>query len=165
MNDKITEVNQSLVELEEELSKIKSASKMISDAKNTTEKSIIETKKITKQLIDNSNKATDITVKESKKLIKAATSLLKSVDILMEKLDKVDFPIRLDKLDTTISVINASIQNVISRLDLIEKNIKDDFDNKIKQVQVKLEETQKTNLFFLIVILVVVIFSTFIILN
>ena len=88
MPDETSELNKSLGQLEEELSKIKSASKMISDAKETTEKTIIETKEIMKDLIENSKKATDSAVKESKKLKKAATSLLEVVDTLMGKLDK-----------------------------------------------------------------------------
>ena len=152
---KTSELNISLGELEQELSKIKSASEMISDAKETTDKTINETKEIMADLIENSKKATDSAIKESKKLNKAASSLLKAVDTLMEKLDKVDFPTRLDKLDTTVSVINSSIQNVLSRFDSVERNLKDDFDNKINQVQKKLEESQQVNLYLLIGILVV----------
>jgi len=149
------ELNKSLGELEQELSKIKSASEMITDAKETAEKTINETKEIMADLIDKSKNATDSAIKESKKLNKSASSLLKAVDILMEKLDKVDFPTRLDKLDTSVSGINTSIQNVISRFDSVERNLKDDFDNKIKQVQSKLEESQQINLYLLIGILVV----------
>jgi len=150
-----SEINKSLGELEQELSKIKSAAEIIEDAKETTEKSISETKIIMNDLIENSKKATDSAVKESKKLNKAASSLLKAVDTLMEKLDNVDFPTRLDKLDTTVSGINSSIQNVLSRFDSVERNLKDDFDNKINQVQKKLEESQQVNLYLLIGILVV----------
>jgi len=149
------ELNKSLGELEQELSKIKSASEMITDAKETAEKTINETKEIMADLIDKSKNATDSAIKESKKLNKSASSLLKAVDILMEKLDKVDFPTRLDKLDTSVSGINTSIQNVISRFDSVERNLKDDFDNKIKQVQSKIEESQQINLYLLIGILVV----------
>ena len=150
-----SELNKSLGELEQELSKIKSASEIIEDAKETSKKTISETKKIMKDLIESSKKATDSAVKESKKLNKAASSLLKAVDTLMEKLDNVDFPTRLDKLDTTVSGINSSIQNVLSRFDSVERNLKDDFDNKINQVQKKLEESQQVNLYLLIGILVV----------
>jgi chromosome segregation ATPase len=150
-----SEINKSLGKLEQELSKIKSASEMISDAKETTKKTISETKKIMKDLIENSKKATESAVKESKKLNKAASSLLKAVDTLMGKLDNVDFPTRLDKLDATVSGINSSIQNVLSRFDSVERNLKDDFDNKINQVQKKLAESQQVNLYLLIGILVV----------
>jgi len=151
----INEINKSLGELEEELSKIKSASEMIQDAKNTAERTINETKEIMSDLIENSKKATDSAIKESKKLNKAASALLNAVDSLMGKLDKVDFPIRLDKIDTTISGINSGIQNILSRFDSIERNLKDDFDSKIGLIQNKLEKTQKINLYLLIGILVV----------
>jgi chromosome segregation ATPase len=152
---KMNEINKSLGELEEELTKIKTASEMIQEAKETANKIVKESKKIMSVLITNSKKATDSAVKESKKLNKAASSLLKAVDTLMEKLDKVDFPTRLDKLDATVSGINSSIQNVLSRFDSVERNLKDDFDNKINQVQKKLEESQQVNLYLLIGILVV----------
>ena len=150
-----SEINKSLGELEQELSKIKSASNMINEAKETTEKTISETKKIMMDLIENSREATDSAIKESKKLNKATSSLLKTVDTLMGKLDNVDFPTRLDKLDTTVSGINSGIQNILSRFDSVEWNLKDDFDSKIKQVQKKLEDSQQVNLYLLIGILVV----------
>ena len=126
-----SEINKNLGELEEELSKIKSASDMIIDAKETTEKTISETKEIMADLIKKTKKATDSVVKESKALNKAVSNLLASVDVLMKKLDKVDFPVRLDKLDATVSGINAGIQNIQGRIDTLERNIKDE----IGQVQ------------------------------
>ena len=150
-----SDLNKSLGELEEELSKIKSASDMITDAKKTTEKTISETKEIMSDMIKESKKATDSAIKESKKLNKAAASLMGAVGKLMGKLDKVDFPTRLDKLDTTVSGINSGIQNVLSRFDSVERNLKDDFDVKISQISTKLEKSQKINLYLLIGILVV----------
>ena len=137
-----SEINKNLGELEEELSKIKSASDMIIDAKETTEKTISETKEIMADLIKNTKKATDSVVKESKGLNKAASNLLSSVDGLMKKLDKVDFPVRLDKLDATVSGINAGIQNIQGRIDTLERNIKDE----IGQV--------KTNTYFLFAVVI-----------
>jgi len=120
-----SEINKSLGELEQELSKIKSASEMISDAKETAQKTISETKEIMSDLIMNSKKATASAIKESKKLNNAATELFIVVDDLLKKLDKVDFPTRLDKLDTTVSGINSGIQNILGRFDTVERNIRD----------------------------------------
>ena len=156
-----SDINKSLGELEQELSKIKSASELINEAKATTKKTINETKRITSDLIKNSKKATDSAIKESKKLNEAASLLFKAVDKLMVKLDKVDFPTRLDKLDATVSGINSAIQNVLSRFDSVERNLKDDFDDKIKLVQKELVESQQINLFLLIGILVALIGSFF----
>jgi len=146
---KITEINKSLGELEEELEKIKSASKMIEDAKNTTAETISETKKIMSDLIKKAKEATDSAIKESKKLNKAAEKLLDMVTTLMEKLDDVDFPIRLDKIDATIGGINSGIQNILSRFDSVERNLKDD----ISILNQKLDKTHKVNLYLLVGIL------------
>jgi len=150
----LNEINESLADFEEELSKLKSASEMIEVAKNTIQDTISETKKIMEELISNSNKATDAAIKESKKLNESAQKLFKAVDILRNKLDKVDFPTRLDKLDNSVTVINAAIQNMFGRFETIEKNLKDEFNSKIYMVYEKLEESQKLNLIFLILVFV-----------
>ena len=80
---------------------------------------------------------------------------MEAVDELLEKFDKVDFPIRLDKLDTSVSGINNAIQNLFSRIESIERNLKDDFNSKISTVQDKIEKSQKANVAFLILILLV----------
>lgn len=158
------EINKTLVEFEEELIKIKSASEIIEEAKETTQKTIDETKAIMTELIENSKKATDNAIEESKKLNKAASNLLDAADTLMKKLDKVDFPTRLDKLDTSVSGINSSIQNVLSRFDSVEMNIKDkiessvsasqkEVDKKFELIQNNLNNSQKINLYLLIAIL------------
>ena len=128
-----SELNKSLGELEQELKKVKTANDMVS---------------ITQ-------KAADEIIKESKKLNETTKKLNSSTEKLTKKLDKVDFPTRLDKLDATVSGINSGIQNVLSRFDSIERNLKDDFNDKIKQVQKYLEESQQVNLYLLIGILVV----------
>ena len=164
----INKINKSLGELEEELTKIKSASEMIDDAKETTKKTVNETKEIMSELIEKTEKATDSAIKESKKLNKAAEKLLNMVTTLMEKLDNVDFPTRLDKLDSTVSGINSGIQNILSRFDSIERNIKDEIQDKITASQKELENTieivenklaraQKINLYLLLGILIIII--------
>jgi len=130
---KTSELNRSLGELEEELKKVKTANEMVS---------------ITQEA------ANEIT-KESKELNKTTKKLNSSTEKLTNKLDKVDFPTRPDKLDTTVSGINSGIQNILGRFDAVERNLKDDFENKINQVQKKLEESQQVNLYLLIGILVV----------
>ena len=145
----INKINKSLGELEEELTKIKSASEMIDDAKETTKKTVNETKEIMSELIEKTEKATDSAIKESKKLNKAAEKLLNMVTTLMEKLDDVDFPTRLDKIDATISGINSGIQNILSRFDSVERNLKDD----ISILNQRLDKTYKVSLYLLVGIL------------
>lgn len=149
----LNEINDSLAELEEELSKLKSASSMIAEAKNTAQTTIEESKKIFEVIISNSKEATDFTIQESKKLNESAQKLLNAVDILMNKLDKVDFPTRLDKLDNSVTGINIAIQNIFGRIGTVEKNLKENFNLKISHLNQKLEQSQKLNMKFLILIL------------
>ena len=128
-----SEVNKSLGELEEELKKVKTANDMVS---------------ITQE-------AADKIIKESKELNKTTKKLNSSAEKLTKNLDKVDFPARLDKLDSTVSGINSGIQNIQGRFDSVERNLKDDFNNKINQVQKKLEESQQINLYLLIGMMIV----------
>ena len=74
----------------------------------------------------------------------------------MSRLDKVDFPTRLDKLDNSVTGINTAIQNIFGRFETIEKNLKDEFNSKISILQEKQEKNQKMNLVFLILILLFV---------
>lgn len=149
----LNEINDSLADFEEELAKLKSASEMIEDAKNSAQTTISESKKIMEKLIADSKTATDSAIQESKKLNDSAKKLFGAVDLLMQKLDKVDFPTRLDKLDTSVSGINTAIQNIFGRFETVEKNLKEDFNFKISNVQEKLEKSQKLNLILLIFML------------
>jgi chromosome segregation ATPase len=151
----LNEINDSLADFEEELSKLKSASGMIEDAQRSAQTTISESKIITEKIIEQSKKSSDGAIQESKKLNESANELLEAVDELLEKFDKVDFPIRLDKLDTSVSGINNAIQNLFSRIESIERNLKDDFNSKISTVQDKIEKSQKANVAFLILILLV----------
>ncbi len=151
----LNEINDSLADFEEELSKLKSASGMIEDAQRSAQTTISESKIIMEEIIENSRKSSDGAIQESIKLNESANKLLEAVDDLMQKIDKVDFPTRLDKLDTSVSGINTAIQNLFSRFESIERNLKDDFNSKISTVQEKLVKSQKLNLVILILILLV----------
>ena len=148
----LNEINDSLADFEEELSKLKSASGLIEEAKNSAKTTITESKKIMEELISNSKRATDSAIQESKKLNESAKNLFVAVNTLMNKLDKVDFPTRLDKLDNSVTGINTAIQNIFGRFETVEKNLKDEFNSKISGLQEKLEKSQKLNLIFLILV-------------
>lgn len=148
----LNEINDNLAEMQEELEKLSSATKEIEKAKNVAQTTILESKQIMEKLISNSKNATDAAINESKKLNESAQKLFDAVDILMNKLDKVDFPTRLDKLDNSVTAINTAIQNIFGRFETVEKNLKDEFNSKISSLQEKLEKSQKLNLIFLILV-------------
>ena len=139
---KTDNINENLNELEEELNKLNSASELISKAKDTAEKNIIETKDIISKLVKSSEKTLDKTVKESKQLAKVSKELAKNVELLVERLDNVDFPVRLDKIDTSVASINAGVQNIQGRVDSLENNLKDDVTNKLNDQLSRFKEYQ-----------------------
>lgn len=63
------------------------------------------------------------------------SSQVETVSSLIEKLDKVDFPIRLDKLDATTAGINQGVQNQISKLEKVESNVLDSLKNQSRQIE------------------------------
>lgn len=97
-------LNGQLAELEANLNKLKSAVEYIEQAKG------------------NAKEITDAALKvvESLKDIQQEYMALTSVnEKLLSKIDKIDFPTRLDKLDVTVATINQNISNLQSRLEKI----------------------------------------------
>lgn len=56
---------------------------------------------------------------------KALAKLQETVQSFHERVEKINFPERLDKLDANVAGIMAAIQSVQSRLDNLERNISD----------------------------------------
>lgn len=91
----------------------------------------------------------DEPVKKIKSLTDAISNQIVSINQLSEKLDKVDFPTRLDKLDATTAGINQAVQNLQSRLERVESNIKDDLrdikDNLKRQIELSEVNAKQLN--------------------
>lgn len=126
-------INNSLAELEKELAKIKTVKELMSTVQasaeltiNEAKNAVLNFKETAEKIISESRRATDKTISETKELQDITSELVKSVNELVRKLDRVDFPTRLDKLDTSISNTQAAIQNIFQRFDSIERNIKED---------------------------------------
>ena len=96
-----------LVKFEEELSKLKSAVDYIEAAKKTTEAATTIINNVVNLKVEFEN-------------------FSKQTKLLIAKIDKVDFPSRLDRLDSTVVAINANISNLQTRIESIERNIKDE---------------------------------------
>ena len=126
------EINKTLGELEEELSKVKSAADMLGETKQAAETNIRETKIAIEGLIEDSKEANTSFVTESGKFNQTASKLLQEVDALVDKLDK------------SITGINTSIQNIFGRFDSVERNLKDE-----------LRRSQKWNMLLLIGVIII----------
>lgn len=80
--------------------------------------------------------AAKVSVESAEKIIEGAKNLqakvedhAKLIEELIKKIDKVDFPSRLDKIDTSVATINQNISNLQTRMEVIDKSIKDDLKN------------------------------------
>jgi len=97
-------LTQTLCELEEELKRLKAAADHISDAREAA------------------TNAAEV----AGNLVESSATLANAAEALTSKIDGVDFPTRLDKLDATVSSINLGLQNVQSRLEGVERSLSDE---------------------------------------
>jgi len=166
-------------EIDQEISKIKSATELIENAHQNTEKTISEAEKVfnkfnedakadykktqsdLKELVDNNKKisddllnqlkkATDDSVKELKEIDKSTKKVVEKVESLLEKLEKIDFQKRFDNVDTTIG-------NVQSRLDIVENNLSTNLKNQFKLLDNQLEEVKQNYIYLQIGLAAVII--------
>ncbi len=96
-----------------------------SEFKNVLKKAFEEEVKIisaeTKKLQETTTKIQE----ELKAEQKALASLGEAVRSFHERVEKINFPERLDKLDANVAGIMAAVQSVQSRLDGVERNLTD----------------------------------------
>jgi DNA repair exonuclease SbcCD ATPase subunit len=170
------EVIQALEALRQELDKLEPAIKHVETAQQVTEtvKNIpqkhLELLKEVKQNDSKhkdelkdlfSNELTSITSENKKlaknneeiqKLIKEdleiISKLKETVSLFLDRVDRVNFPERLDKIDANVAGIMAAIQSVQSRLDGLERNISDrlkDVMEQQKEMRSSLQTTLEQN--------------------
>lgn len=82
------------------------------------------------------DKTVKLFIDKYKRLADSATYLVKTIE-------GIDFPNRLEKIDTTVSSINQGLQNVQQRLGDTERNLKDDLQAKSKDIIGKLDASEK----------------------
>lgn len=105
------ELIQKLGEFQDELEKLKTATKEIKEA----------------------GKVANESAELSEKILKSFGEFIEPTSKLIDKIEKVDFPIRLDKLDVAITSINSGMNNLIQRLDTVEREIKEKIESKITE--------------------------------
>jgi hypothetical protein len=101
-------------------------------------------------------------IEEFKLTLSKSTALINAVERFTEKIDKVDFPSRLDKIDNSVSNIYTGVQNLQGRIDLLEMNLKEHLQNKINDIVQHLElqksrQNRGLMLNYIIVILLIVL--------
>jgi len=174
------EVLDSLQQLHEELEKLAPAIKHVETATEVTKiaKSIpdkhielIESVKKTdkefkNQLFEINSKSIEEFGDENKKTLTRINSLAETISEYQDKLselkstisdyykkiDSINFPERLDKLDKSISAINLGIQNLQTRLGDIERQIM----SKIERIEKHQKNASIINIVFSIIILLAI---------
>jgi len=103
-------IHQELIKLQDELSRLKNAVEHIDEAKEAS-KNVI-------------NSAENFLL-TSKKIGEDYEILAKKTELLVKEIDSIDFPERLNKIESNIAGINAGVQNVFSRIESVERNLMD----------------------------------------
>lgn len=76
--------------------------------------------------IEASTEAARLALDAANSVGKAATDLIGPTQALLERLEKVDFPTRLDKVDANVSATGLGIQNIQARQESAERGLRED---------------------------------------
>lgn len=97
------------------------------------------------------SKELSLLVNENRELQKTTLEIQKQVQLELEalavlkdksqafhdKLERINFPERLDKVDANVAGIMAAVQSIQSRLDIVERNLSD----RLKELQSEIKES------------------------
>jgi len=133
----MSEINIELKRLKNSLEKLESYSSEIGKAKETANSIIENIKKIQSSYSDSI-----VTIeKELNDIVATNKPLTEELVKLVDNLEKVNFPSRLDKIESLVSVINMNVMNIQSKLNHTEKDLKIDLGN----LAAVIEKNQKAN--------------------
>lgn len=152
MND---EIQKALIELEESLKELDSASKLIRESEASSTHVIEEASKTLQgiriqigevmkkgdSVLEQFGDLWDEQHKNVDQFLKKYKELVVSTESLTDYIKKVDFPNRLDKIDNSVTSINLGIQNLM--LQIIE--FKNELNSKIETIIKKSEEEAVKN--------------------
>lgn len=82
--------------------------------------------------------------KQIRVLLSEYFGLRESTLKLVKKIEGIDFPSRLDKLDASISSINQGIQNTQTRIGDLERNLKEDIQAKTNEIDSKISTSESS---------------------
>ena len=142
----------SLANIHKEYTKhLQNIEKSLSDANDKYQKQLTkEIQDSTKQVTDAAkqlSKSNTTFEKQIKTFLMDYEELAQAATKLIEKIDRVDFPTRLDKLDVSVSSINQGLQNTQMKLENLDKEMKDNMKVKFKSVKQQI----KINTIFILI--------------
>ena len=129
------QIHKELASLQFELSRLDTAVKHIENAKQLA-KSVTENgqglqTKYKEQL------------QEVQDLINKYLEWVDKTEKLIDKIDRIDFPMRLDKLDNSVTVISQGIQNIQGKLENIGRDLKDEIKATETSLKTPIEKNNK----------------------
>ena len=133
----MSEINIELKRLKNSLEKLESYSSEIGKAKETANSIIENIKKI-----QTSYSGSIVTIeRELNDIVATNKPLTEELVKLIDNLEKVNFPSRLDKIESLVSIINMNVMNIQSKLNHTEKDLKTELSN----LSAEIEKNQKAN--------------------
>jgi archaellum component FlaC len=132
--DSLEDINAPLVELQTELEKLQRGAELIGEAQDAAKRS--------DEAAQNMQDAARQTSEAAQSMQESLTQALESLKALaigvedcVGTIEKVDFPLRLDKMNATVSGIHTAVQQVSSCIEALERNVKDIIDARYGESQ------------------------------
>jgi chromosome segregation ATPase len=133
----MSEINIELKRLKNSLEKLESYSSEIGKAKETANSIIENIRKIQTSYSDSI-----VTIeKELNDIVATNKPITEELVKLVDNLEKVNFPSRLDKIESLVTIINMNVMNIQSKLNHTEKDLKTELSN----LSAEIEKNQKAN--------------------
>jgi chromosome segregation ATPase len=117
----MSEINEELKKLKKSLERLDNYTTEIGSAKDAAT-SVVEAIGEVQNSYSTSIKSIDTEVSS---LVETNKPLIEKLSELTNKLDQVDFPSRLDKIDATVAGINQGVMNLQGKIDNTERDLRD----------------------------------------
>ena len=127
------QLHKEITELQSELSRLNTAVRHIEDASKLATKISTTGDKLEEKYKEQ--------IKEIKGITTQSQKLATKAEALIKKIDSIDFPNRLEKLDNTVSSINTGLQNVQTKFENHGRDLKDG----IRDIKESVGEKLKVN--------------------
>jgi len=111
------QIHKELAVLQNELSRLDTAVKHIEEAKKLSQSITSIGQKL--------NSKYEEQLKEVNNLLIQYQGLATKTEELVEKIDKVDFPLRFEKLDIAVTTLNQGMQNTQMKIENLGRDLKD----------------------------------------
>lgn len=109
----------------------------LQDALGSIESDLERLRSAAVQLEQSQQAATDA-AETGRQVSQTAAGLTDQATKLLDRLDRVDFPLRLDKLDASVSALQVGLQTTQGRLDNVERNLQD----AVRRAQERLDKVE-----------------------